>query len=58
LQGYLDFPHAAQVFLVQPATTNLVSGESRSEIAYGLTSLSPEKASPAQFRTQPQSLVD
>lgn len=49
LEGYLDFPHAAQVFAIQRETTHLASGEFRSETAYGLTSLSPQKASPARL---------
>jgi len=49
LNGYLDFPYVAQVFVIQRDTTNLVTGEFRSETVYGLTSLSPQKASPARL---------
>jgi predicted transposase YbfD/YdcC len=49
LQGYLDFPDAAQVFAVQRDTTQLTTGQFCTETAYGVTSLSPEKASPARF---------
>lgn len=49
LVGYLDFPYAAQVFCIQRQTTNLVSGEFRSETVYGVTSLVPEKAGPVRL---------
>jgi len=49
LEGYLDFPCAAQVFAIQRDTTNLVTGEFRTETAYGLTSLSPERAGPKRL---------
>ena len=49
LNGYLDFPHVAQVFAIRRETTNLVTGEFRTETVYGLTSLGPEKASPARW---------
>ena len=49
LVGYLDFPYAAQVFLIQRETTNLVSGEFRRETVYGVTSLGAQKASPARL---------
>ncbi|MGH9447898.1 MAG: ISAs1 family transposase [Terriglobia bacterium] len=49
LVGYLDFPYAAQVFCIQRDTTDLVTGKSRSETVYGITSLSPERASPLRL---------
>ena len=49
LNGYLDFPCVAQVFVIQRDTTDLVTGEFRTETVYGLTSLSPQKASPARL---------
>lgn len=49
LVGYLDFPYAAQVLAVQRQTTHLVTGERRSETAYGVTSLSPQKAGPTRL---------
>lgn len=49
LQGYLDFPYAAQVFCVQRDTTELTTGKFRSETVYGITSLGPGKASPARL---------
>ena len=49
LNDYLDFPYVAQVFVIQRETTNLVTGEFRTETVYGLTSLSRAKASPARL---------
>ena len=49
LAGYLDFPYAAQVFLIQRDTVELTTDKRRSETAYGITSLSPENASPARL---------
>jgi hypothetical protein len=49
LNDYLDFPYVAQVFVIQRDTTNLLTGEFRTERIYGLTSLSPAKASPARL---------
>jgi hypothetical protein len=49
LNGYLNFPYAAQVYVIQRETTNLVTGGFRTETVYGLTSLTPEKASPVRL---------
>lgn len=49
LEGYLDFPYAAQVFCIQRDTTALSSGKIHTQTVYGLTSLSPEKADPARL---------
>lgn len=49
LVGYLDFPYAAQVFFLHRYTTDLRGKELRSEFAYGVTSLSPEKAGPPRL---------
>jgi hypothetical protein len=51
LQGYLDFPYAAQVFAVERNRTQLTTGPFRTETAYGVTRLSREKASPARLLT-------
>jgi hypothetical protein len=48
LVGYSDFPYHAQVFCVHRRTTDLNGKELRSECVYGITSLSTEKATPAQ----------
>ena len=44
LKGYLNFPYADQVFLVERHTEYLRSGKKRTEIAYGISSLSAEQA--------------
>lgn len=49
LVGYLDFPYAAQVFVIQRETTDLVTGEFRTETVYGITSLRPQQANPARL---------
>jgi len=51
LCGYLNFPYVAQVFVIQRTILQLTTGERRCEIVYGVTSLSPEKASPARLLT-------
>jgi hypothetical protein len=53
LNGYVDFPHVGQVFCIRRTTTdlegNVVKGrKSVTDVACGLTSLSPQKASPAE----------
>jgi len=53
LNDYVDFPHVGQVFCIKRTTTDLngdvVKGrKSTEEWAYGLTSLSAQKASPAE----------
>jgi hypothetical protein len=49
LTGYLTFPYAAQVFAIRRDTTEIVSGKCRSETVYGLTSLTPQKATPQRL---------
>jgi predicted transposase YbfD/YdcC len=44
LTGYIDFPHAAQVFAIQRETTEIVTQKFRSETVYGITSLKPAVA--------------
>ena len=46
LNDYLDFPYVHQVFRIKREVTNLEGKNPREEIAYGLTSLTEEKASP------------
>jgi hypothetical protein len=53
LNGYLDFPHVGQVFCIRRTTTdlegNVVKGrKSIQETVYGVTSLTPLRASPEQ----------
>ena len=46
MQGYIEFPHAAQVFRIHRKTIHLKSGKVAEETAYGVTSLTPEQATP------------
>lgn len=46
LNDYLNFPHVGQVFLIQRESTNKKTGKYSCEIAYGITSRSPEEADP------------
>jgi predicted transposase YbfD/YdcC len=45
LNGYLDFPHVGQVFVIERHRTNKKSGQHSLDIAYGLTSRPPQQAS-------------
>ena len=47
LVGYLDWPGAAQVFRVDRRILDTRTGEIRTEVVYGLTSLPPERADAA-----------
>jgi len=49
LTGYIDFPHAEQVFFLHRSTTDLQGDPLRSELSYGISSLSPEEAGPARL---------
>ena len=54
LNDYVDFPFVGQVFCIRRTTTdlngNLVKGrKAKEEVVYGVTSLSPQKASPAEL---------
>jgi hypothetical protein len=49
LNGYIDFPHAAQVFAIQRDTTEMVSQKFRSETVYGITSITTERANPERI---------
>ncbi len=46
LNDYLDFPHVGQSFLVERHSTEKKTGERSLEIAYGITSRTPEQANP------------
>jgi predicted transposase YbfD/YdcC len=46
LNGYLNFPHLGQAFLIQRECTDKKSGESSCDVAYGITSRTPEQADP------------
>lgn len=46
LNDYLDFPHVGQAFKIQRESTDKKTGKRSTEIAYGVTSRSPEQADP------------
>jgi predicted transposase YbfD/YdcC len=48
LNEYLNFPHVGQAFMVERITINKKSGKENSDVAYGITSKTPELASAAQ----------
>jgi predicted transposase YbfD/YdcC len=45
----VDFPHVGQVFWIARETTHLSKNKQSLEIAYGITSLTPEKAQPERL---------
>jgi predicted transposase YbfD/YdcC len=49
LNDYLDWPHVAQVFRIERTVWHTKFKGKTHEIAYGFTSLSPEKADPAKL---------
>ena len=49
LQGYLDFPYAAQVYCLQRETTEFTTGKFRAETVYGVTCLTAPKAGPVRL---------
>jgi len=48
LNDYLDFPHVGQVFLIERDVVNKKSGLRSVEHALGITSQTPQQASPSQ----------
>ncbi len=46
LNGYLNFPHVQQAFVVQREFTDEKTGKDSCEVAYGITSRPPEQANP------------
>lgn len=48
LNEYLNFPHVGQVFLIERNRIHKKTGAHSLEIAYGVTSRTPEQASPEQ----------
>ena len=48
LNAYLDFPHVGQAFLVEREAIQKKTGQYTHEIAYGLTSRTPQQAEPQQ----------
>jgi predicted transposase YbfD/YdcC len=51
LNGYLDWPRAAQVFKLERNIKRSADGKTSSEVVYGITSLTANEASPAQLLT-------
>jgi hypothetical protein len=49
INGYVHFPHVQQVFRIERVVTNLQGTEPREETAYGLTSRTALRASPADL---------
>ena len=46
LNGYVDFPHVGQVFRIERVSIDKKTGTHRREIAFGITSRTPQEASP------------
>lgn len=44
LNGYLDFPHVGQAFVIEREAIDKKTGELSSEVAYGITDLTPQQA--------------
>jgi hypothetical protein len=49
LREYLQFPYVAQVFRLERHRINLNHPKEELEVVFGLTSLAPEQATPAQL---------
>ncbi|MDZ4345211.1 MAG: ISAs1 family transposase, partial [Candidatus Binatia bacterium] len=49
LNGYLDFPHVGQVFLIERIVVNKKTGHSSRDLAYGITSRSPRQTDPKRL---------
>jgi predicted transposase YbfD/YdcC len=49
LKGYIEFPFHEQVVRIDRITTDLRGNKQTHEVAYGITSLSPHKASPQRL---------
>ena len=49
LEGYLTWPGHAQVLELRRVVTDKRTGKTRQEVVYGITSLAPERATPAQL---------
>jgi predicted transposase YbfD/YdcC len=49
LNGYLNFPHVAQVARIERTVQQIKSGKSHHEVVYLITSLSPERANPQRL---------
>lgn len=51
LNDYIDFPHVGQVFLIERESVEKKTGVRSSEIALGITSRTPQEASPQRVLT-------
>ena len=49
LNGYLDFPHVGQAFVIQRESTDKKTGRYSCETAYGITSKTPRQANPQRL---------
>jgi predicted transposase YbfD/YdcC len=49
LNGYVNFPYTAQVFVIQRESTEIATQKSRAETVYGITSLKPKQANPQRL---------
>jgi len=49
LNGYLDFPHVGQIFLIERESVNKKTGEQTDETVLGITSRTPQDASPERI---------
>lgn len=49
MNDYMDWPHLGQVFRLERRFTTLSTGEVDTEIQYGLTSLTHQKANPEKL---------
>jgi predicted transposase YbfD/YdcC len=49
LNDYLDWPYLGQVFKLERRVTKLSTGAVETEVLYGLTSLTPQKATPERL---------
>lgn len=49
LNGYLNFPHIGQAFMIERQTTNKKSGKATGETAYGITSRKPDETGPERL---------
>ena len=47
--GYLEFPYAAQVFRLERHRLELTQNKAEREVVFGVTSLTPAQANPAQL---------
>jgi len=49
LNGYLNFPHVGQVFVIERQRIDKKTGKTSTEFAYGVTDHTPESASPERL---------